>query len=221
MGQVVNPFPLPGRPRARIWTDRTPSCRREPPRGRTDPPDRSPGPWKHKEGGPQRTSRTIRPWSAVAARWRQPASHSLSGTWSRRTMAPVCRLRLPRWLRRPFIWSNTCRECFRMVPMPSWLKRAQHLGVASTRRRPTRGGPRDGEVARDQDLCIRTSAGIILNALMVEELSKSKRDERLLACQVPDARARKVLLAGSRGEEKRRRHTKPRLWQHRTDPPST
>ena len=47
-------------------------------------------------------------------------------------------------------------------------------------RAPAKVGSRDGKVARDPDLCIGMSAGIVSIATMVEELSNSTLDERHL-----------------------------------------
>ena len=127
VSNVLTPFPHRGSVHARIWAVRTPSGRRGRPGGRTDPPDGSPGPRTHKESGPQRTQSQPRSSSAVAARWRQPSGLQATGMPSRRTMAPLCRLRLPRWQQRPFTWSNTLRTCQRTAPKPSWLKRRLDL----------------------------------------------------------------------------------------------
>ena len=50
-------------------------------------------------------------------------------------------------------------------------------------RAPAKVGSRDGKVARDPDLCIGMSAGMMSNATMVEELSNSTLDERHLHCR--------------------------------------
>ena len=50
-----------------VGTVRTPSGHRGRPRGRTDPPDGSPGPWEHKESGPQRAGLPERPSAAPSA----------------------------------------------------------------------------------------------------------------------------------------------------------
>ena len=104
---------------------------------------------------------------------------------SRRTMAPVCPIRLPRWPRCPFIRSNTCAKGFWTVPMPCWLKRAQLLGATRLDRRPTKVGLRDREVARGPSLCVGMGAGTLAIAYMVEELSDSTIDERHLDLRRP------------------------------------
>ena len=104
---------------------------------------------------------------------------------SRGTMAPVCRLRLPRWQTSPLIWSNTCTKCLWTVPMPCWLKRAQLLGATRLDRRPTKVGLRDREVARGPSLCVGLGAGTLVIAYMVEELSDSTIDERHLDLRRP------------------------------------
>ena len=110
---------------------------------------------------------------------------------SRRTMAPVCRLLLPRWQRRPFIWSNTLRKCHWTAPMPCRLKRRRQIvghedpsptpwDPTRNSRRPTKVGSRDRKVARDRALCIGMSAGMMRIATMVEERPYSTLDERHL-----------------------------------------
>ena len=57
------------------------------------------------------------------------------------------------------------------------------LTAGDDARAPAKVGSRDGKVARDPDLCIGMSAGMMSNATMVEELSNSTLDERHLHCQ--------------------------------------
>ena len=86
----LTPFPSRGFHARAVGTVRTPSGRRERPRGRTDPPDGSPGPSGHRLGGPQRTFVPKHPNSApfdhkAAMSMSVPIAHS----------APVkCDLRL-------------------------------------------------------------------------------------------------------------------------------
>ena len=57
------------------------------------------------------------------------------------------------------------------------------LTAGDDARAPAKVGSRDGKVARDPDLCIGMSAGMMGIATMVEELSNSTLDERHLHCR--------------------------------------
>ena len=51
-------------------------------------------------------------------------------TLIRQTMAPVCLLRLPRWLYRANTCTNRPTKTRCTAPWPSWAKRSWHLDVA-------------------------------------------------------------------------------------------
>ena len=95
-GEGVNPFPLPGIQSVR---PSGPSGRREkraPTGSPGPPPDGSPGPWEHKEGGHQRTRLPTRPsWlsgldgGCPASRHAQPVNHGTSLSDPAATLATV------------------------------------------------------------------------------------------------------------------------------------
>ena len=68
------------------------------------------------------------------------------------------------------------------------------LSLGDDARAPAKVGSRDGKVARDPDLCIGMSAGMMSNATMVEELSNSTLDERHLHCRRLRGRQKRSFL---------------------------
>ena len=97
---------------------------------------------------------------------------------SRRTMAPVCRLRLPRWLWRPFIWSNTPRKCFWTVARPCWLRRGQPHEACEAHAPAGAGWTAGPESGRGAARCIGMVAVVMLATAVDDRLSNSSRVDR-------------------------------------------
>ena len=140
---------------------------------------------------------------------------------SRRTMAPVCWLRLPRCKRRPFIWSNTLRTCHWMAPKPCWLMRSQNLDgrrVGAPANEGWLAGPESG--ARPWSLHLNECRH---DAHRDDGQGAHRLDARGATSSLPAApqASTEVLPAGSRDEGIRRRDMRPLLWQCRTDSVST